>query len=53
MFSIEDLQQINGEENIIVTLNGGKMYLITAYFPSSDKWEGDMKTRRRKLDEMY
>lgn len=34
--------------HIIVSLNGGKMYLITAYFPNSDKWESDMKTRKEK-----
>ena len=32
----------------VVSLNEGYIYLITAYFPSPDEWEPDMKTRRKK-----
>jgi len=32
----------------VVSLNEGRIYLITAYFPSPDEWEPDMKTRRKK-----
>lgn len=32
----------------VVSLNEGHIYLITAYFPSPDEWEPDMKTRRKK-----
>ena len=39
--------------HVVVSLDEDKIYLITAYFPSSDKWESDMKTRRRNQDEMH
>ena len=32
----------------VVSLNENHIYLITAYFPSPDEWEPDMKTRRKK-----
>ena len=32
----------------VVSLNEGRIYLITAYYPSPDEWEPDMKTRRKK-----
>ena len=32
--------------HVVVSLNEGHIYLITAYYPSKDVWEADMKTRR-------
>ena len=34
--------------HVVVSLNGGKIYLITAYIPGVDKWERDLKTRKEK-----
>ena len=34
--------------HIVVSLNDGKIYLITAYIPDADKWESDLKTRKEK-----
>ena len=31
--------------HVVVSLNEGHIYLITAYYPSKDVWEADMKTR--------
>ena len=33
----------------VVSLDEGLIYLITAYFPSPDEWEQDMRTRRNTL----
>ena len=38
----------NAYLHAVVSLNEGHIYLITAYFPSPDEWEPDMKTRRKK-----
>ena len=39
---------INGEYvHVVVSMDNGKIYLITAYKPSLDKWESDLKTRKR------
>lgn len=32
--------------HIVVSMNEKKIYLITAYIPTADKWEKDLKTRR-------
>ncbi len=32
--------------HVVVSLNEGHIYLITAYYPSESEWESDMKTRR-------
>ena len=32
--------------HVVVSLNEGKIYLITVYVPSLDKWESDLKTRK-------
>lgn len=32
--------------HVVVSLNEGHIYLITAYYPNKDEWEADMKTRR-------
>lgn len=32
--------------HIVVSMNDGKIYLITAYIPNSEKWESDFKTRK-------
>ena len=34
--------------HIVCGLNGNTVYVITAYYPDSIKWEEDMKTRRMK-----
>ena len=38
----------NSYLHAVVSLNENNIYLITAYFPSPDEWEPDMKTRRKK-----
>ena len=39
---------INGEYvHVVVSMDEGKIYLITAYKPSLDKWESNLKTRKR------
>ena len=30
----------------VVSLENSQIYLITAYFPNSDEWESDMRTRK-------
>jgi hypothetical protein len=30
----------------VISCNGEKLWIITAYFPSSEKWMDDLKTRR-------
>ena len=32
--------------HVVVSMNEEKIYLITAYIPTSDKWEADFKTRK-------
>ena len=32
--------------HVVVSLNEGKIYLITVYVPNLDKWESDLKTRK-------
>jgi len=32
--------------HVVVSLNEGHIYLITAYYPSEKEWEPDMRTRR-------
>lgn len=34
--------------HIICGISDNKVYMITAYYPDSDRWEDDMKTRRKK-----
>ena len=34
--------------HVVVGTNEEELYIITAYFPNSDKFESDMKTRRVK-----
>lgn len=34
--------------HIICGMSDNKVYMITAYYPDSDRWEEDMKTRRKK-----
>ena len=34
--------------HVVVSMNDGKIYLITAYVPSADKWEADWKTRKER-----
>ena len=36
--------------HVVVSLNENKIYLITAYVPSSDKWEADLKTRKEQKE---
>ncbi len=37
--------------HIVVSMNEGKIYLITAYKPSPDQWEADLKTRKQETKE--
>jgi hypothetical protein len=32
--------------HVVVGTNGEELYVITAYYPNSEKWEDDYKTRR-------
>ena len=32
--------------HLVVGLGDGKLWIITAYYPSLDKWENDFKTRK-------
>lgn len=32
--------------HVVVSMDAGKIYLITAYKPGLDKWESDLKTRK-------
>ena len=32
--------------HVVVSIDGALMWLITAYYPSSDIWESDYKTRK-------
>ncbi len=32
--------------HVVVSMDDGKIYLITAYVPNLDKWEEDLKTRK-------
>ena len=34
--------------HIVASIDSGMIYLITAYIPTSEKWETDWKTRREK-----
>lgn len=36
------------DTDAVVSLDADHIYLITAYIPSPDEWEPDMKTRRNK-----
>ena len=33
--------------HVVVSMNEGIIYLITAYYPDEDRWEADLKTRKR------
>lgn len=37
----------NRKIHIVCGINQKMLYMITAYYPDSDKWEEDMKIRRR------
>lgn len=32
--------------HIVVGIDDGRLWLITAYYPNADQWEADMKKRR-------
>ena len=34
--------------HIVVGYNGNHLYIITAYFPNTDKFEDDLQTRKEK-----
>ena len=36
--------------HIVVSMSDDKIYLITAYIPSLDKWEADFKTRKQEAE---
>lgn len=35
--------------HVVVSINAGKIYLITAYVPNPDKWSQDLKTRKEAV----
>lgn len=39
---------VNNILHVVVGTNGKELFIITSYFPNSDKFEIDMKTRRKK-----
>ena len=34
--------------HIVASIDDGIMYIVTAYIPSADKWENDLKTRKEE-----
>ncbi len=36
--------------HIVVSMDEDKIYLITAYVPTLDKWEADLKTRKQEAE---
>lgn len=34
--------------HVVVGTNGNQLWIITAYYPSSEKWCNDLKTRKEK-----
>ena len=32
--------------HIVVSIDNGFMYIITAYYPDKNEWEADMRTRK-------
>jgi hypothetical protein len=36
----------NRNLHTVVGVGNGKLWIITAYFPNTDKWENDFKTRK-------
>lgn len=39
----------NKKLHIVCGINENIIYIITAYYPNENKWEKDMKTRRKEL----
>lgn len=35
--------------HVVISVGDGKLWIVTAYRPSSDKWESDLKTRKKVL----
>ena len=33
--------------HVVASMDADVLYIITAYYPDSDEWESDLKTRRR------
>ena len=38
----------NAKLHIVCGINSETLHMITAYYPDINKWENDMKTRRKK-----
>ena len=34
--------------HVVASVDSGYLYIITAYYPDEDEWEGDFKSRRRQ-----
>lgn len=43
----------NRDIHIVCGVSQGFIYIITAYYPDTDKWEKDMKTRREESELFY
>lgn len=39
---------LGNDMHIVCGVDEEKVYMITAYYPNSSKWEEDMKTRRKR-----
>ena len=35
--------------HVVASIDSGFIYIITAYYPSTDKWENDFRTRKERL----
>ena len=35
--------------HVVASIDSGFIYIITAYYPSADKWENDFRTRKESL----
>ena len=38
----------NKQLHAVIGMGKGKLWVVTAYYPSSDKWEDDYRTRKTK-----
>ena len=40
------LTKSNKQIHIVVSIDNGYLYIITAYYPDANEWETDLKTRK-------
>jgi len=38
-----------GPLHVVIASNGEELFVITAYYPSGEQWESDLKTRKERL----